>query len=183
MSEQNNRRVPVWDPLLRTLHWALVATVVASWFTRHGFGRTHEWIGYAALAVVVVRGLWGFFGPRHARFRNFVPGPAATLSYAGASVKGRAPRYLGHNPLGGWATLMLLILVFAVCASGWLYTTDRYWGVEWVENLHDGLTWVLIGFIVLHLVGVLWTSLKQRENLVTAMVHGCKRAPDSGDVD
>ena len=69
------------------------------------------------------------------------------------------------------------------CASGWLYTTDRFWGVEWVEDLHDGLTNVLIGLVIIHVAGVIWTSLRGRENLVAAMFHGRKRRPGPEDVD
>ena len=80
-------------------------------------------------------------------------------------------------------TVALLVMVLAVSASGWLYTTDRFWGYEWVENLHDGLTNVLIGLVALHLAGVAWSSLKHRENLVGAMWHGRKRAAAGNDVD
>ena len=175
MSKEQQQRVPVWDPLLRFLHWALVLGVLAAWLTREGYGRSHEWIGYGVLLVVVLRVLWGFLGSDQARFRHFVKGPRSTWRYALQSLRGRAPRQLGHNPLGAWSTLLLLTLVFAVCAVGWLYTTDRYWGIEWVERLHAGLTDVLLAFIAVHLLGVLWACIKQRENLVAAMVHGRKR--------
>ena len=64
--------VRVWDAFVRIAHWSLVVAVVASWLTRHGGGRLHEWLGYAALAIVVARVVWGFVGPVTARFRNFV---------------------------------------------------------------------------------------------------------------
>ena len=68
----------------------------------------------------------------------------------------------------------LLVTATVVGVSGWLYTTDRFWGVEWVESVHRWFTnalWVLVG---LHVAGVLYTSLRHRENLVAAMVHGRK---------
>ena len=34
---------------------------------------------------------------------------------------------------------------------------------------------MLLAFIAVHLLGVLWACIKQRENLVAAMVHGRKR--------
>ena len=172
--------VPVWDPLLRLLHWSLGLLVVAAWYTRHGFGALHEWLGYAALATLAVRLAWGFFGPRHARFTDFVRSPAHTRAYLRDSLAGTANRHLGHNPLGGWMSMALWLAVLLVCASGWLYTTDRFWGLEWVENLHDRLTWALIGLVSLHLLGVAWSSWRHRENLVASMLHGRKR-PASGD--
>ena len=175
--------VRVWDWPVRVLHLGLVATVTAAWFTRHGFGWVHEWLGFAAMAIASLRILWGFSASRYGRFAQFLRSPAHTTAYAAALARHRAPRYLGHNPLGGWMAVALLLAVLAVTGSGWLYITDRYWGLEWVENLHDGLTWALIGLVALHLAGVVYTSLAKRENLVGAMLHGRKRPAAPGDVD
>lgn len=169
--------VRVWDPLVRVGHWLLVATVALAWLTREGGGARHEWLGYAALAIVAVRIVWGFTGPTHARFAQFVHPPAATLEYTRRVIGGSEPRYLGHNPLGGWMVLALLLTVALTGLSGWLYTTDRFWGVEWVERVHALLADLLLILVGAHVAGVLYTSLRHRENLVAAMLHGRKRAP------
>ncbi len=173
------RAVRIWDPLVRTGHWLLVLCVPGAWATRHMPGPWHEWLGYAALGIVAIRFVWGWCGPRHARFKDFARGPRATLSYARALLARREPPTLGHNPLGGWMVIALLLLVALVGASGWLYTTDRYWGVEWVEVLHSTLTNVLLLLIALHVAGVAYTSWRHRQNLVAAMFHGCKRSDDT----
>jgi cytochrome b len=169
------RTVRVWDPLVRLGPWTLVLCVLTAWLTRPQPGPWHEWLGYAAVAVVVVRVVWGWCGSPHARFRDFVHGPRATLCYARAVLVRSEPATLGHNPLGGWMVVALLLTVALVCASGWLYTTDRFWGVEWVETLHASLTNLLILLVVLHVAGVVFTSWRHRENLVAAMWHGRKR--------
>jgi len=168
-------RVTVWDPLVRIGHWLLVVGVAAAWITRTGGHELHEALGYAALAIVVLRVLWGFTGPRHARFSEFVRSPAATLDYAKLLLAAREPRYVGHNPLGGWMTVVLLLVITAVGVSGWVYTTDAYWGVKWVADLHEALSDVLLALIALHLAGVALASYRHRENLVAAMLHGRKR--------
>ncbi len=175
------RAIRVWDPFLRLSHWSLVIAVVTAWFTRHARGDLHDWIGYAALAVVALRTAWGFTGPRYARFRQFLRPPAVTLAYLRDTLSGSAPRFIGHNPLGGWMSMVLLGTVGLICITGWLYTTDRFWGVAWVGNLHLWLTWVLMGLVGLHLLGVAWSSLKHRENLVASMIHGAKTAPGEQD--
>jgi cytochrome b len=179
--------VRVWDPLLRIAHWTLVASVLATWITAElkldTAKRAHEWAGYAALAVIALRLAWGWVGPRYARFRQFVRSPERTLAYARAVIASSEPRYLGHNPLGGWMVTALLAMAAAAGASGWLSVTDRFWGVKWVQELHEALANTLYLLVGLHLAGVVFTSWRHRENLVRAMLTGRKRSPRPGDVD
>jgi cytochrome b len=168
--------IRVWDALVRLGHWALVIAVVLAWLTRHGGGARHEYLGYLSLGVVALRVLWGWRGSRHARFADFLQGPGRTLEYARQMLRGQEPRYLGHNPLGGWMTVALLCTVALVGASGWLYTTDRFWGVAWVESVHRRATNVLLGLAALHVAGVLYASARHRENLIGAMFHGRRRS-------
>jgi cytochrome b len=174
--------VKVWDPFVRIAHWTLVLTVAGAWLTQEGGGRWHEWLGYAALAIVIARVAWGWIGPQYARFRQFVRSPAATLRFSRQVLAGTEPRHVGHNPLGAYMIVLLIFMVMLVSATGWLYTTDAYWGVEWVEDLHEACSNALIALVVLHVSGVAFTSLRQRENLVAAMVHGRKRMPGGYDV-
>lgn len=174
--------VRVWDALVRILHLCFIGGVSAAWFTRHAAGPWHEWIGYAVMAALALRLLWGFVGAGSARFARFVRGPAATLGYARGLAAGHAPRYVGHNPLGAWMIVTLLLLLATISFTGWLSTTDRYWGIEWVMNLHLWATWVLLGLVPLHVAGAIHASLKHRENLIAAMIHGRKRAPAADDI-
>ena len=172
----------VWDPLVRIAHWTLVAAIVTAWFTRHGGGRVHEWAGYAVLVIVAVRIAWGFSGPRYARFAQFVRAPAATLRYGTQVLTGQEPRHIGHNPLGGWMIVFLLVTALLTAGSGWLYTTDRFWGIEWVERTHLWLTYLLLALAALHITGAIVESVRHRENLIAAMFHGNKREAGPGDV-
>ena len=173
----------MWDPLVRVMHWSLVATVLLSWMTKEGAGKWHEWLGYAASAVVVVRVAWGVIGSRYARFSQFVRPPGITLRYGARVLRGSAPRYIGHNPLGGWMTLALLIGVGLTGFTGWLYTTPQYWGVEWMEDTHNAVAIAVLLLAAMHVAGVITTSLTHRENLIGAMIHGSKRAAHADDVD
>jgi cytochrome b len=167
--------IAVWGRTVRILHWSLVLTVAAAWLTRHSRGSWHEWQGYATLAIVVARTIWGFAASGYTRFADFVRPASVTAAYARTVFAGREARFLGHNPLGGWMVIALLALVALVGLSGWLYTTDRFWGVAWVEELHETLSDALFLFVALHILGVIFTSVRHRENLVASMLHGHKR--------
>ena len=130
--------------------------------------------GYLVLAVVAIRVVWGFTGSAHARFVDFIRSPGETIAYARDVLAGREKRHLGHNPLGGWMIVALLGTVLATGVTGWLYTTDRFWGEEWLEDLHAALGTLILPLVALHVAGVVFTSWRQRENLVAAMIGGVK---------
>jgi len=173
----SNDRVQVWDRAVRVLHWSLVVSVAlcaASLIDALGVPGWHRPAGYVALAVVLARAVWGVVGRGHARFAQFVRAPGATLSYLRLVLRHREPRTLGHNPLGAWMIVALLLCVIALAFTGWLYTTEMFWGSEVVEDLHRALAWGLLGLVVLHVGGVIFTSVRHRENLVRAMIDGEK---------
>ena len=180
MSERSDpaapRKVPVWSIGVRLLHWTLAASMIVSFATHEGGGRLHEVMGYVALAAASLRVLLGFFGATRWRFRGFVRGVGETARYGLDVWHKREARFLGHNPLGGWMVLILLANALAAGVSGWLYTTDWFWGVAWMEELHGALGEALVPLLLLHLAGVVFTSWRHRENLAAAMVHGGKRA-------
>ncbi len=172
----------VWDLPVRLMHWALAAGCAAGWITTAFFTGWHEAAGYLALALVVLRVYWGFAGSPYARFRQFVRAPRAAMDYARLVRTGQAPRYLGHNPLGGWMAIALWACVGLLGITGWLYSTDLFWGNPWLDLGHQTLAWTLLLLVSLHVAGVLHTSRQQSENLLTGMVTGDKRAASCDDI-
>ena len=173
--------IRVWDPIVRVFHWGFAAAVFLALMSDEDRA-LHEAAGYAALALVLVRILWGFLGPRHARFSSFVRSPGAVLTYLKDAAGLRARRYLGHNPAGGAMILLLLAMVATAGISGWLSETDRFFGVAWVEDLHRASANALIALIAFHVAGVVFSSVMHGENLVRAMITGRKAlAPAAED--
>lgn len=78
--------------------------------------------------------------------------------------------------------LALLVNVALVGISGWLFTTDAWWGDERMENIHNAFAISLLALVAIHVTGVVVISLRHRENLVAAMLHGRKRPPAEGDI-
>lgn len=177
------RTVRVWDPLVRSFHWLVAAGFFLDYLLLAPGERPHEWLGYAVAAALAVRVAWGFVGTPHARFADFVPGPARLRAYLGALTRGREPRYVGHNPGGSVVMLSLMALLALVSVTGWMLTTDRFWGVSWVQSAHGLAADAIFGLAFFHVGGALVESVRHRENLVWAMVTGRKRAPSGTDVD
>jgi cytochrome b len=174
--------VKIWDPLVRVFHWSLVASFAIAWISAEEWNDLHQWAGYAAGALITFRLLWGLVGTRYARFAQFVRSPGTVAAYLKDIFTGRERRYLGHNPAGGMMIVALMLCMAGLCITGWLYTTDAFWGEEWVEETHELLANLLLGLVGLHVAGVLVAGFRHRENLVRAMVTGRKRAPGTGDV-
>jgi cytochrome b len=117
-----SRDILVWDPLVRFGHWALVAAFAVAYLSAEeeagGPDPLHVWGGYVVGAIVVLRLLWGFVGPRHARFADFVRGPIETLVYLRDLLLARGRRYVGHSPGGGAMVIALLVCLAATVATG-----------------------------------------------------------------
>ncbi|MGY6271141.1 cytochrome b/b6 domain-containing protein [Achromobacter denitrificans] len=185
---QNNRlAVLIWDLPTRLFHWALVASLVGAFVSVKLGGLYMDWhvrFGCAALGLVLFRLLWGFIGPRYARFTQFLRGPAAVARY----LKGAAAP-AGHNPLGALSVVALLLVVGFQAVSG-LFTTDDimtqgplFGHVS--ETLSGAMTswhklneWVIIGMVALHLAAVAWYSIVRRKRLVRAIITGKVDAKD-----
>lgn len=182
----------VWDPLVRLFHWSLVVFFSVAWLTGDDYPSLHHWSGYLVAGLVLFRVMWGLVGSRHARFSDFIYHPRDVLGYLKSLHSGQVRHYRGHNPAGGAMVLALLLTLAALAFSGiWLLAGDGagplahsalapYAG-KWLKEVHEALANVMIVLIVLHLAGVLVSSLRHRENLVKAMFTGQKGSPHGQD--
>jgi cytochrome b len=168
--------VPVWDPFVRVFHWSLAALFAVAFLTGDEIEGLHIAAGYTILALIGLRIVWGVVGPSHARFASFVRGPRTVLAYLKDTLLLRAPRHLGHNPAGGAMIVALLVLLIATGGTGYMMTTDAYWGSKWVEEVHEVLANLTLAMVALHVLGVLVASFQHSENLIRAMITGRKRA-------
>lgn len=174
--------VRVWDPLVRLFHWSLVALFTFAFLTGDEWKGPHELAGYIVAGLIGFRVVWGVFGSRHARFSSFLYGPSTIAGFLGDTVRMKARRYLGHNPAGGLMVIALLVTIAVISGTGFLMTTDAYWGVGWVQELHEASAFAGLGLIGLHIGGVVVASFEHGENLARAMITGRKRAAGPDDI-
>jgi cytochrome b len=172
----------VWDPLVRIFHWSLVASFAVAWFTPRSAAGVHQWAGYIAGGLVLMRLLWGVLGTPYARFSQFVRHPKSVVEYLLAIIRGTEARYIGHNPAGGMMVLVLVSLMAVTSFTGWMMTTDTYFGEDWVQIAHSFSAHCLLALIFIHVSGVVLASVRHRENLVRAMITGRKREAGAEDI-
>jgi cytochrome b len=176
----------VWDPFVRVFHWTLVVTFTVAYMTEDDLLKVHVWSGYAVGVLVLARVIWGFVGPTHARFSDFIYAPADALRYVRDLVLFRAERHLGHSPGGGAMVVLLLVFLAATVVTGLVvYGGDQQAGPlagmftkatgEAMEDVHEVIANITLALVLAHVAAVVLASFVHRENLVRAMLTGYKR--------
>lgn len=179
----------LWDPALRMFHWALVICVFTAW----GLGQfgpsimtLHFYAGYAVIALLAFRLLWGLFGPPPARFSHFLYGPGTTLRYLSSAGKRKPSYWPGHNPVGAMSVFLLLGVLIAQVGTGLISDPDDFINVGPLADMvssdtakeanrwHYRISRVILALVVLHLCAIAFYRFWKREDLVRPMITGWK---------
>ncbi|MDH5302097.1 MAG: cytochrome b/b6 domain-containing protein [Gammaproteobacteria bacterium] len=181
--------VKVWDFFVRFFHWALVLFFIVAFASGEEWATLHAYAGYAIGGLLALRLVWGLVGSRYARFSNFVQSRQTVKAYLNDVLHFRGKRYIGHNPLGGWMIVaMLLTLVLTTLTGLVAYGGTEHAGplvfqaqalpavvLDAIEELHEGLANFTLLLVLIHVAGVAFESLVHGENLVSAMITGRKQ--------
>ncbi|OYY75520.1 MAG: hypothetical protein B7Y40_00960 [Gammaproteobacteria bacterium 28-57-27] len=191
----NQRCYALWDLPVRLFHWLLLAAMVTAWASVElDAMRVHIWAGQTVLGLVLFRLLWGVLGTRTARFASFVRSPKLALAYARSLREQMKVLHLGHNPLGAFSVLGLIVLTLLQAGTG-LFADDDVMTQgslahllssstrEWLTSLHKLNFNLLLGMIGLHLLAIALYWRLGRQNLVRPMVTGKACAPADRAVD
>lgn len=194
----NGHEIPIWDRFVRLFHWLLVGGFLTSYLVEDEFLAVHVWAGYLVFSLVVLRIAWGLVGSEHARFADFVRRPREVFGYLKSTLVGRARRHIGHNPAGGVMVIALMGSLLTTTVLGMLLLGAEPGnalhgivsqmglagdaGEEALEETHEFFANFTLTLVGLHVLGVLFSSLLHRENLVRAMITGRKRPnrPEEG---
>lgn len=190
-------RIRVWDLPLRLFHWSLALVLTGSLVTGL-FGselglwaaQWHKLFGYTVLSLLLFRLLWGFAGGTYSRFSSFLRGPRAASDYLAELLGKRTPQTrLGHNPLGGWSVLAMLVSALVQAMTG-LFLSDEDLGLEGplskfvssamadrLGTVHETNFVLLLFLIALHLCAIAFYRFAKGENLVKPMITGVKELP------
>tara|TARA_R110002153_G_scaffold97646_7_gene232488 strand:- start:3294 stop:3953 length:660 start_codon:yes stop_codon:yes gene_type:complete len=175
----------VWDFPVRLIHWAWVLLFGLLWLTAENDEMDfHRYAGYAMVCLLVFRIYWGFKGSNTARFSYFVKSPITTWRYAKARQDQPAQTKLGHNPLGAYSILLVLVLLggqvltglFAIDVDGWeAGPLNHYVSFETgrlCATWHEYLFNTLLGWLVLHVCAIAYYYWGKKQNLLLPMLSG-----------
>ena len=174
--------IRVWDLPIRLFHWLLVLCIIGSIVSVNLGGNAMEWhayFGYSILTLLIFRIVWGFIGSTHARFTSFAPNPKSILNY----LQGKAPRVLGHNPLGAMSVFALLLVLSIQVVTG-LFSDDEiaFQGplAKFVSNstvssfsvVHEWNHLLIYALITIHIAAIIYYQKFKGEDLITPMISG-----------
>jgi cytochrome b len=165
----NGPRVAVWDPVVRLLHWSLAALVVIDLVCDDG-DYPHRLVGYGAAAIVLLRLAWALCSGK----QSLRPSIGETLAYLRLLLRGKPPRFAGHDPLGLWMVWLMWIVVLLLGLTGWMSRLDAFWGDDTVHDAHALLADILLACVIVHVGAVIAMSWLWRANLPAAMISGRK---------
>jgi cytochrome b len=172
----------VWDIPTRIFHWTLVILFGFSWWSAEaGLMDWHQRSGLMLCWIVLFRIIWGFVGSNTARFAEFLRNPTDAIVYLKIPAIWNG---LGHNPIGGWSTLFLILLVSIQVGTG-VYSVD----VDGIESgplsylvtfdrgrifaaLHHFNFNVLLMLAGIHILAIAFYLVVKGKNLTKTMITG-----------
>ncbi|MHB8247569.1 MAG: cytochrome b/b6 domain-containing protein [Acidithiobacillus sp.] len=189
---------PVWDPLLRALHWWMALAIMAQ-FTSGTILLTlgndmsdalmgkidivHYYGGYAFAAGLVLRIIWLFVGPPTARWRDLLPLTPAqrriwreTLLCYLSGFRRPISAYRGHNAFAGPAYLAFFVIAAAQVILGITLSlmSDSEAMTSPLMTIHEWGFFLLLAFVIIHVALVIAHEIAGRHGLISAMIHGHK---------
>jgi cytochrome b len=182
-ADEHGHRVRVWDLPTRLFHWSLAAGIVGLAVTGYLGGAMMYWharFGYAVLALLLFRIVWGFVGGRWSRFASFLYSPRRVIRYLRGEEKGG----LGHNPIGALSVYAMLVGLIAQVGTGLIsddqisFTGPLNRFVSEAQGLaatwfHKNVgQWMLAALIVLHIAAIVFYLVRRKQNLIKPMIDG-----------
>lgn len=168
----------IWHPLIRWVHLFLISVFILNYYILEAGSNIHQWLGYGALSVVIVRIVWSFYTSGYGSLKLIRMTPAGFREHL-AHVRARhIPADSGHNPIGWLFVLGCWLLFMALAVSGFLFEEiDRFFGNSTLEWLHGLFADTLLVLVIIHIAAVVLVGRLGRVQLIRAMITG-RRDPN-----
>lgn len=164
----------VWSKIIRLIHWSVAVAIILNLYFLEEGEIAHERVGYVALALVVIRLIYGLFAKDAAAFSNFPISWSEIKEFIIAKIKFEKKDYHGHNPLASLVYILLWTCVINLALTGWMMGLDRFWGEEWLEEIHEYISVFTQVLIALHFMGMAMDSYSFKRKSWLPMFTGKK---------
>jgi len=173
-------RVTLWDPIVRLFHWSLASAFLLNRFLTEPGESVHEWLGYAAVGLIVLRIVWGFAATGAARWDHFWPTRSRLAAQLREIRAGQPHRQLGHSPLGAVVMIAMMLGIVLLGVTGFaMQQIDYFWGDDRLNALHSWIADAVLVLAAVHVAAAVLQSLWLGENLPLSMITGRRRATSS----
>jgi cytochrome b561 len=136
----------------------------------------HKWLGFGISLLVLVRIVIELAGPREERLTVQL-GKALGLKPAERLAKMELQQYIQVKRI--YVVFYFALLLMALTGLGLAFEDVpflRTWHGS-IKQVHAFLQWVIYGFVLIHLAGVILADLGKHRGLVSGMIHGGGRNP------
>lgn len=174
------KRILVWDIPIRIFHWLFAGSFLTAFAIANlvdddsSLFTVHMFLGGVIAFMVLLRLVWGVVGSKYARFSSFTFSPGAILGYFKSAVTGGGDKYTGHNPGTAAVVFAMFVLVLGLAFTGVFMSRGEIY-----EEIHEILAWAMIVMVGAHVAGIIWHTIRHKENIAASMVHGRKEGEPS----
>lgn len=149
------KKTLIWTWPTRLFHWFMALGFIGAVVTA-GMGEDigmnpHFAFGMFVGALALFRILFGFFGTRYARFKDFPMGEIGSF-VSGMFKRKEDKEYPGHNPLASLVMLGIMLSLLFTAMSGMAIRATK--GADFAKTMHGVFVTLSFALIVLHLLGV-----------------------------
>ena len=154
--------------LFKVTHWGIATVVVLNAFILESGEPPHRYLGYTALGLVLVRGVFSFkykteFVFSFSELKRFIK------SLFRMSPLDYEPK---RNPLASYVYVFIWLCVVCLALSGWLMGLDAFWGDETLEEIHEIISNILLALVAMHLFGMLTDFIFHKRKPWKKMLKG-----------
>ena len=191
MDKTSGKKVYVWNWSARIIHWMMAISFTTAFITSsyEELLPDHVALGFIFGMIILYRIIWGFIGPRYAKFKNFMLKPSQFIFYFKEKIRNRWRKIpAGHNPASSWYTVWAMIMGTIIVISGlFLYGIQEAKGILSYLNddytqyigilsiVHEYASYIFLAWVVIHITGVLVEQFWHKTHMVFAMITGYKR--------
>jgi cytochrome b len=149
----------------------------------------HIFAGYAIVALLAFRLVWGVFGPEYSRLVALVSASRRLGEHLRGLLLLRPKHHAGHNPAGSIMILSLFLVLTALAATGLMVVGGEekqgplaafisFQAADQAKPVHFWLACLLLVMIAGHVAGVLVEGFLLGAPLIRGMIHGWLPIPE-----